>query len=288
MLSRLFRGITNRQPVSRIAFERTGDHISELPRGIFTINPDGSDCRRIRSEGDSPRWSPDGKWISFAANTEDNGWLPSVFVMRADGQQERRLTFHHDVSATPGTWAPDSKRLVYSLWLWHEKRYQLCVVDLETQNWKHVDYVKNEIYPIWSPTNKIVFCEYGSGRPSLFEIGEDGQNRRQCSIFEPGDYDPVWTYDGSKLVCGSDEGPVVMNADGSGRRTLRSPQVAIQWAISPDGQNVVYSSSRETPNSGFELFIVDLNNESKRKLVANPMKRDKEVDSRYVSWSPWL
>jgi Tol biopolymer transport system component len=141
---------------------------------------------------------------------------------------------------------------------------------------------------MWSPANKIVFCEYASGSRTLFEVDADGQNRRQCPIFEPGDYDPVWTYDGSKLVCGGDEGIVVMNADGSDRRTIRSPQGAIQWAISPDAQSVVYSSSRETRNSGFELFIVDLNDESKRKLVANPMKGNKEVDSRYVSWSPRL
>ncbi len=58
--------------------------------------------------------------------------------------------------------------------------------------------------------------------------------------------------------------------------------------VSPDAQGVAYSSSRETSNAGFELFIVDLNDESKRKLVANPLKGDKEVDSRCVSWSPWL
>ena len=81
---------------------------------------------------------------------------------------------------------------------------------------------------------------------------------------------------------------VVMNGDGSGRRVIRSPRGAIQWAMSPDGQSVVYSSSSEASRAGFELFVIDLRDEAKRKLVANPLKGDKEVDSRYVSWSPWL
>lgn len=286
MLSKLLNAITRKQPHTRIAFDRTGEGIPGLPRGIFTINPDGSDSVQIRASGESPKWSPDGRWIAFVEKTQDNGWLHSVFVMRADGKNERRLTFHHDVSATPGTWSPDSKSLAYSLWLWHEKRCQLCVVDLETANWRHLIYTENEIYTSWSPANKIVFTDTGSSR--LIEVDANGQDKNYSPIFRPWDAEPVWTYDGSKVVCIGEEGMVVMNADGSERRAIRSPQGALQCAISPDGQSVVYSSSRERPQSGFEVFIVDLKDESKRNLVANPMKGDKEVDSRYVSWSPWL
>ena len=116
----------------------------------------------------------------------------------------------------------------------------------------------------------------------------DGKSLRPCAMFQPGDDEPVWSFDGSQLVCGSDEGMTVMKADGSARRVVSSPQGAIQWAMSPDGQSVVYSSSRESLNSGFEVFIVDLKDEAKRRLVSNPMKGGKEVDSRCISWSPWL
>jgi|GEM_PF-3723938 len=286
MLRNLLNAITRKQPHTRIAFERTGDGIPGLPRGLFTINPDGSDCRQLRDSGESPKWSPNGKWISFIEKTKDNGWLPSVFVMRADGQNVRRLTFHHDVSSIPGAWSPGSKSLAYALWLWNEKRYQLCVVDVETANWKPVIYTENEIYPNWSPAHKIVFTDSSGSR--LIEVDEDGRNKNYSPTFQPGDIEPVWTYDGSKVVCGSNDGIVVMNADGSDRKTLRSPQAAIQWAISPDGESVVYTSSRERPQSGFEVFIVDLKDESKRNVVANPRKGNQEVDSRYVSWSPWL
>src|SRR6266404_2665459 len=200
---------------SRIAFERTGDTIAGLPRGIFTINPDGTDCRQIRATGDSPKWSPDGRWISFVEQTEDNGWLHSVFVMRADGQKARRLTFHHDVTATPASWSSDSRYLAYSLWLWQEKKYQLCIFELDTGNWKHVLYSDDGIYPVCAPSNKIVFRQFGgSGGPGLFEVNSGREGFQLCPMFEPGDDEPAWTCDEQKVAFVSNEGLTVMNGDG--------------------------------------------------------------------------
>ena len=288
MLKELLRFVRP-TPASLIVFERTGDIITGLPRGIFTISPDGTDCRQIRSTGESPKWSPDGRWISFVEQTEDNGWLHSVFVMKANGQSPRRLTFHHDVSATPGSWSPDSSRLAYSLWLWQEKKYELCIVEVATGKWSHVLRSDDDIYPIWAPSNKIIFRQFGvPGGPRLFEVNPDGKGFEPCAIFEPGDDDPAWMFDGSKVAFVGNEGLTVMNGDGSGRKIIRSARGPLQCALSPDGLSVVYSTSRETRSSGFEIFIVNLNDEVKRKLVANPLKGNKEVDSRYVSWSPWL
>jgi Tol biopolymer transport system component len=275
-------------PVSRIVFERTGETIPGLPRGIFTISPDGTDCRQLWSKGDSPKWSPDGRWISFIESTKDNGWLHSVFVMKANGQSPRRLTFHHDVAATAGSWSPDSSRLVYSLWLWQEKKNELCIVDVASGNWKHVLYSDDDMYPIWAPTNKIIFRQVNaSGGLQLFEVNPDGTGFQPCPIFEEGDDEPTWTLDGSKVVFIGNEGLTVMNGDGSNRMVVRSAPEPVQCAISPDGLSVAYSS-QETRGSGFEIFTINLNDEVKRRLVANPMKGDKEIDSRGLSWSPWL
>jgi Tol biopolymer transport system component len=288
MLSRIFGWAVNKEPYSRIAFDRTGETVPGCLRGIHTINPDTTDSRHIRDTGESPKWSPDGRWICFLENTRDNGWLPSVFVMRPDGQQARRVTFHHDVSATPATWSPDSRQLTYSLWLWEEKKYQLCVADLGTGNSKPLLSSDDEIYPMWTPANKIVFSQYGeSGGARLFEVDLVGPRLRPCALFEPGDTEPVWSYDGSKVVVGRDGGIVVMNADGSDPEVIRCERQPIQWAISPDQQNVAYTC-QESGSAGFEVFVIGLGDKKKRKLVANPIIDDKEFDSRYVSWSTWL
>jgi len=289
MFSKWFGGHGGRKLRTRIAFERTGEHVPDCPRGLYTINPDGSDCRHIRPTGQSPRWSPDGHWIAFSEGTRDNGGLQSVFVMRPDGSDVRQLTHHNDVDATPPCWSPDSKRLAYSLWLWNEKRYQLCIVEIATKKWKHLLYTEDSIYPSWSPSDRIMFStRHGDGDLRLLEVDVNGAQFRQAPGFERGDSEPVWTRDGSKVVFGRD-GSLGVAETASGRtQVIRTKGTAIQWAIAPDGESVAYAAQETGIVAGFEIFVIDLNGQSKLKLVGNPIVDDHEVDSRYVSWSPYL
>jgi Tol biopolymer transport system component len=137
-----------------------------------------------------------------------------------------------------------------------------------------------------------MFSLYGGApAPQLFQVDPNGQGLQQCTIFEPGDSEPMWTYDGSRVVFSRDGGLVVRDEESGQAKVIRpnAPAPAIQWAIAPDGQRVAYAC-QETGSAGFEVFVVDLNDESKRKLelVSNPIIDDHEVDNRYVSWSPWL
>ncbi len=279
----------NRVVSSQIVFERTGEHVPGCPRGLYTINPDGSDIRHIRPTGQSPRWSPDGRWIAFAESTRDNASLQSVFVMKPDGTDVRRLTHHHDVDATPPCWSPDSKRLAYSLWLWSENRHQLCVVEVATKQWKHLLYSEESIYPVWAPSDRIMISvRRGNPELRLFEVDSNGEQFREAAMFQPGDSEPSWTPDGRKVVFGRDGGLAVMDMGSSQIQAIPTAGTPIQWAIAPDGESVAYAAQETGSVSGFEIFVLSLNGQPKRKLVNNPIVDDHEVDSRYVSWSPYL
>ena len=68
----------------RIAFE--GDlQGSAGPSDLFVVNADGSGLRRLARNGGAPAWSPDGRTIAFLHNRE-------VYIVKADGSDERRLT----------------------------------------------------------------------------------------------------------------------------------------------------------------------------------------------------
>lgn len=58
----------------------------------------------------NPRWSPDGKWISFTRMS--NTLLPHVYIISADGGKEQRLTDSDSYSETSAIWTPDGKRIL--------------------------------------------------------------------------------------------------------------------------------------------------------------------------------
>jgi len=277
--------------LTRIAFERHGDTIPGLSKGIYTINPDGNDCRQIRANGMYPKWSPNGQWIAFREDTEDNEWLASVFIMKPDGQQVRRVTFHQDISVDALHWSPDSKWLAYSLWLWQDKRHQICVINLESGQFHQItNGTDSNAYPVWTPNNEIVFSKTIDPQESrrLFIMNPDGQNQRVCNLFIAGDYDPIWTYDGKKIVFQRGDKYYVMNSDGSGLQTIPTHGRVPQVIISPDGRYVAYSSTDDIGEAGFEIFVMNLDGTEKRKIVSNPRSKNKEVSSQDISWSPVL
>jgi Tol biopolymer transport system component len=78
---------------------------STPPPGIFVMNADGSERRRLTQDGRNPAWSPDGQMIAF--NRDDE-----LYVMNADGSGKRRLlrTDGGVLSQTlPFAWSPAQK-----------------------------------------------------------------------------------------------------------------------------------------------------------------------------------
>jgi tricorn protease len=59
----------------------------------------------------NPQWSPDGKWISYTKF--DQSLLPHVWVVRADGGEEKRITRPDNFSDMGAQWTADGKYLVY-------------------------------------------------------------------------------------------------------------------------------------------------------------------------------
>ena len=85
----------------------------------------GSAPRLVRpGRASVPKWSPDGRWIAFAPDRSPFG---GVFIVRADGSEERRLT----TAGGWSVWRPDGRHVVY-LTLRSDETQELKSVSLDS------------------------------------------------------------------------------------------------------------------------------------------------------------
>ena len=80
---------------------------------IYTINSDGSDLTQLTTAAKNyrPEFSPSGRRIAFVKETPRGA--KNVWVMKADGTRQRRVTTVGDVTAAP-SWSPDGSRLAFA------------------------------------------------------------------------------------------------------------------------------------------------------------------------------
>src|SRR5690554_870012 len=86
--------------------------VFDLMGDIYTIPTTGGKAKALRSGLPyevQPRFSPDGKWISF---TSDAGGGDNIWVMKADGSEAKQITKEDFRLLNNATWMPDGNYLV--------------------------------------------------------------------------------------------------------------------------------------------------------------------------------
>jgi dipeptidyl aminopeptidase/acylaminoacyl peptidase len=81
---------------------------------IFLISLDGKTIRQVTNspKGDSqPRWSPDGKILTFISNRDG---APQIYVISVNGGEARKLTGISTGADGPPVWSKDGKWLLFS------------------------------------------------------------------------------------------------------------------------------------------------------------------------------
>lgn len=106
-----------------------GDSSAGLSSGVFGVNPDGSNRRRLTDQGKSgdvhPRSSPDRQRVAFTYDEQANG-RNVLFVVSRFG--DTLVTVVTDTSARRPRWSPDGKNLAFECGNGSGIQQDVCVI----------------------------------------------------------------------------------------------------------------------------------------------------------------
>ena len=221
---------------------------------------------------------------------------PEIYVMDADGGNQRRLTNNPSSDYAP-SWAPDGKRIAFvsdrdgnvDANGWHT--FEIYVMDTDGGNPQNL--TKNpadDRFPSWSPDGKqIVFQSdrVDFRNPEIYVMDADGRNTQRLTNNPADDKHPSWSPDGKQIVFSSvREGHFnyeiyVMDADGGNpQRLTENLKIDLFPVWSPDGKRIAFAADRKGDFANFEIYVMDTDGDNQRRLTEN-RQRD-----WFPSWSP--
>ncbi|MBI3287013.1 MAG: PD40 domain-containing protein [Chloroflexi bacterium] len=210
--------------------------------------------------------------------------------------REGEITSESGSAAHP-TWSPDGKRIAFALSeiLDGVERDTLWIMNAEGSDAHRVlvgpgfSYIRE---PAWSPDEeRLAFYQGGAQGIDLWEARADGSGLERLITSEDSDtvytVSPAWSLDGKQIAYTQEiieprpEGHGfivhstiwVIQRDGSVARRLTEGQEP-SW--SPDGREIALVRTREEPEFGAEIFILDLETGEERSLGPG----------REPAWSP--
>ena len=233
---------------------------------IWMISMDGKENLQMTNTEDgesSPRWSPDGKYLSFIASRNGDKHA-QIWLMDRRGGEAKKVT---DTKGDIGeyTWSPDGKKIAFSILDqdftdtaktktrlpyvmdryhfkqdrdgWIEDRYNhLYVFDMET---KKMDTLTkgnfNETSPQWSPNGKqLAFVSNRSADPDrndnedIFVMNSEKNAALKKLTDWPGaDRNPRWSPDGETIAYTSTSSNLNFTMYGQNGVSLVTPATGI-------------------------------------------------------------
>jgi Tol biopolymer transport system component len=216
-------------------------------------NADGTDLTRLTHSPGSefdPAWSPDATQIAYRSERSGE---PEIWVMNADGTDQRRLA-----AGLSPAWSPDGSLIAFS------GRGGLSVIRPDGTGLRVLPHTEGGEYPSWSPDgSRIAFNSNLTGDHVMYIAQADGSTVVDLSRVGEG-WQVDWSPDGRSILFTSHRDHAdnytdvyVMRPDGSAVRRLTHAR-AYTPAWSPDGEHIVFSAPG--------LFIMDRDGSEVRAL----------------------
>jgi dipeptidyl aminopeptidase/acylaminoacyl peptidase len=279
------------------------------------------DMMKLKRVG-GPVPSPDGKWVVFDCvdvDLEANTRISHLWIVPASGGESRRLNQTPNHEERP-RFSPDGKRLIWTSKATDPTQIWMCDFDSGSGVFTGKPHQVTEISTgadggIWSPDGKnIVFVSavYPDCKDDACNRQRDEELKKgkvKAKIFSRLFY-RHWSafteFKRSHLLMQSVEAPVSgagnKIAAGTAATTARDltpgdhdvPPFSLggqdMYAISPDGQEVAYTSNIdevEATSTNNEIFIVSISGSTPKKISTSPGADTTPLyspDGKYLAW----
>jgi TolB protein len=237
---------------------------------IYIVGMDGKDLRKVtnnRSFNLFPRWSPDGRSLSF---TSFRTGLPVIYLRNVETGAEKEIVRAGDAKA-PGGFSPDGDWLYYSVsHAGNSDILRARVAGGSTE--KVVSGWGLEVSPSVSPDgSRIAFVSDRGGSPRIYvkSVGSSEETR----VSPGGGFatSPSWSPAGNRIAftmrTGGRFSIHTISPDGSDHRLIVSaPDGDCEDpSFSPDGRYLVYTYRKRDYS---ELKIISMDGRRERTLVS--------------------
>lgn len=260
---------------------------------LYVMDDDGNNVKNITDNeviNTQPRWSPDGKHIAFMRRVEEFGERQyDVFLMEADGGNERRLTHHPAFDGGYLTWSPDGRHIAFSS---HRTgNGNIHTIDITNGNIEQLtQYNKGDRLraqePGWSPDGKKI--AYVVGSRFIYIMDADGGNPKMFLDGRTFIREPLWSPDGKRILYSEwtfadgdvvSSRAVVVNLQGVEKHEKALPP---GWAMSSKSWmgNTKAILAIHNPPSKTDIFLWDLTTDAAlQNLTSSPS----------IDWTPdWI
>jgi dipeptidyl aminopeptidase/acylaminoacyl peptidase len=257
---------------------RAGDIMTDRMAGsLWLVDVATGRQTPFAASGSSPRWSPDGSRIAYAAS---DGERSQLYVRQVAGGTSARVT------ALPGdptalAWSPDGKRLAFLAEVAGDApRLGTAPAKPEGAKWAEPLEI----------IDRVTFRHDGSGavkpgRSHVFVVSADGGAARQISFGPYDDGGPLsWTPDGRTILFSAlrnkdperrqlDSDVYAVDVAGSGqvRQLTTRDGPDTQPIVSPQGDRVAWLGfdDRKRSNENVQLYVGDRDAGIPRALTAS-------------------